>query len=260
MIRVLSLGAGVQSTTMALMAAKGELPMPDCAIFADTQWEPKHVYAHLDWLEGKLPFPVHRVTGGSLKDDTVRRGRADGGRVAAIPWHGLMPNGTRSMGRRQCTNEYKLRPLQRKVVELLGGRPKAGCEMWIGISTDEAGRMKPSRVGYIVNRWPLIDLGMSRNSCIAWMEKNGYPRPPKSSCLGCPFHSDNEWRIIKSGPVDEWEETVAIDKAIRNQPKMKMQQFMHRSCKPLDEVDFSTLEDHGQVNMFNNECEGMCGV
>ena len=37
MLRVISLGAGVQSTTMALMAAHGEIgPMPDCAIFADT--------------------------------------------------------------------------------------------------------------------------------------------------------------------------------------------------------------------------------
>ena len=41
-LRVLSLGAGVQSTTLALMAAHGEIgPMPDCAIFADTGWEPR---------------------------------------------------------------------------------------------------------------------------------------------------------------------------------------------------------------------------
>jgi hypothetical protein len=40
-LRVLSLGAGVQSTTLALLAAHGEVgPMPDCAIFADTRWEP----------------------------------------------------------------------------------------------------------------------------------------------------------------------------------------------------------------------------
>lgn len=48
MLRVLSLGAGVQSTTLALMAAHGEIEPPDCAIFADTQWEPAEVYAHLN--------------------------------------------------------------------------------------------------------------------------------------------------------------------------------------------------------------------
>ena len=47
-LRALSLGAGVQSTTLALMASHGEIgPMPDCAIFADTGWEPQAVYDHL---------------------------------------------------------------------------------------------------------------------------------------------------------------------------------------------------------------------
>ena len=40
MLRVLSLGAGVQSTTLLLMSELGELPLLDAAIFADTQSEP----------------------------------------------------------------------------------------------------------------------------------------------------------------------------------------------------------------------------
>ena len=59
-LRVLSLGAGVQSTTLALMAAHGEIdPMPDCAIFADTGWEPSAMQGHLAWLMSGnvLPFP-----------------------------------------------------------------------------------------------------------------------------------------------------------------------------------------------------------
>ena len=71
-LRCLSLGAGVQSTTMALMAARGELtPMPDIAIFADTGWEPAAVYDHLDWLRSGevLPFPVEIVKKSNLRDD-----------------------------------------------------------------------------------------------------------------------------------------------------------------------------------------------
>ena len=67
MIRVLSLGAGVQSTTLALMAAVGEIERPAAAIFADTQWEPEAVYRHLDWLEALLPYPVLRVTQGNIR-------------------------------------------------------------------------------------------------------------------------------------------------------------------------------------------------
>lgn len=261
-VHILSLGAGVQSTTMALMAAYGEItPMPDCAIFADTGWEPRRVYGHLNWLETLLPFPIHRVSGGNLRQEIIDHAApqfpklSTRKRLAAVPW--FMADG--GMGMRQCTHEYKLRPIQRKVVALLGGRPKGGCTMWVGISTDEAIRMKPSRVQYIVNRWPLIEKGLSRQDCLRWMERHGYPTPPKSSCIGCPFHSDAMWRELKKNP-EEWADAVEVDAAIRNQPKMRRQQFMHRSLVPLNEVDLSTPEDHGQLNMFNNECEGMCGV
>lgn len=239
------------------MAARREIkPMPDCGIFADTQWEPKAVYDWLAWLENQLPFPIYRVTAGNLRAALLSGENSTRQRFAAVPW--FMDEG-RAMGRRQCTKEYKIRPIQRKIVELLGGRPKGGAILWIGISTDEAARMRPSKVQYIVHRWPLIEKGMSRNDCLRWMGRNNFPVPPKSSCIGCPYHSDHQWREIKQRP-EEWAQAVEVDQAIRYQPKFKKEQFMHRSCRPIDEVDFSTDEDRGQLNMFNNECDGMCGV
>lgn len=71
-LRALLLGAGVQSTTLALMAAHGEIgPMPDCAIFADTHWEPKAVYDHLNWLMSPnvLPFPTAGWSHALFYDD-----------------------------------------------------------------------------------------------------------------------------------------------------------------------------------------------
>jgi hypothetical protein len=258
MIRVLSLGAGVQSSTLALMIARQELPPVDCAIFSDTGWEPKAVYEWLNWLETQLLFPVYRVSAGNLREDQIDRSKPTSGRIAAVPWFTLSPKGKEGMGRRQCTNEYKLRPLQRKVVDLLGGkRTKGGCEMLIGISIDEVWRMKPSRVQYIVNKFPLIDIGMTRQACLRWIEERQYPKPPKSSCIGCPFHSDAQWRALTP---EEFADAVEVDRAIRNQPGFRGQQFMHKSLKPLDQVDLSTAEERGQLNMFLNECEGMCGV
>jgi hypothetical protein len=258
-IKVLSLGAGVQSSTLALMIARGELPPVDCAIFADTGWEPKAVYDWLNWLEVQLPFPVVRVSAGNLRADQLSRSNTTGGRFAAVPWFTLSPNGKKGMNRRQCTAEYKLRPLQRKVVELMGGkRPSGGCVMLIGISTDEAWRMKPSRVRYIINKFPLIEIGITRQQCLLWMERNGYPMPPKSSCIGCPFHSDAQWRALTP---QEFADAVEVDRAIRNVGRgMVSQQFMHRSLKPLEDVDFSTPEEKGQLNLFLNDCEGMCGL
>lgn len=260
-MKILSLGAGVQSTTLALMAASGELgDMPDAAIFADTGWEPKHVYDHLDRLEKALPFPLYRVSQGNLRQDIESASNSTGQKFAAIPWFMRMNDGSIAMGRRQCTAEYKLRPIQRKVVELHDGkRPKGGTEMWIGISTDEAIRMKPSRVQYIVNRWPLIERRMNRNDCKRWLERHGWDAP-KSSCIGCPFHSNHHWRELKQNHPDEWADALAVDEIIRNQPKSKNQQFVHRSCVPLVDVDLRSDSEIGQGDLFGNECEGMCGV
>lgn len=264
MIRVLSLGAGVQSTTLALMAAKGEIEPPDCAIFADTGWEPRAVYEHLARLEAALPFPVHRVSAGNLRADTISKNTTtrSAGRFAAIPW--FMENG---MGRRQCTAHYKIEPLTKKMRALIGAVPRqrikpGSAEVWIGISTDEAARMKPSRNRWQTHCWPLIEREMSRWDCLRWLERAGWSAP-KSSCIGCPFHSDAMWRDMRDNAPDEWADAVAVDRIIRDGGSargMQRQQFMHRSCRPLDEVDLSTAEDRGQTNLFNMECEGMCGV
>jgi hypothetical protein len=41
---------------------------------------------------------------------------------------------------------------------------------------------------------------------------------------------------------------------------MRAEEYMHAARIPLDEVDLSTPEERGQSNLFENECEGMCGV
>lgn len=267
MLNVISLGAGVQSSVMALMAARGELtPMPDCAIFADTQWEPEGVYTHLDWLEGELPFPVYRVTAGNIRDDLIAASSPEKTRAASAPF--FTEGG--GMGHRQCTREYKVEPIRKKLRELIGlkfrqrGPKEVAIHQWIGISTDEAVRMKPSRDAWVQNIWPLIDAGMSRQDCLRWFEKEFPERTlAKSACIGCPYHSDAMWRDMKINDPRSFSDAVDFDKEIRRFGtigSMERKQFLHRSCQPLDEVDFRNLEDRGQLNMFNNECEGMCGV
>jgi hypothetical protein len=265
-LTVLSFGAGVQSTTLALMAARGEIPAPDCAIFADTGWEPKAVYDHLDRLEAALPFPLYRVSAGNIRDSIVARRNTTGGRFASVPWFTLDPTGKKGMGRRQCTSEFKLKPIRQKLRELVGAVPRQrlpidSVKVLIGISTDEVSRMKPSRDRWIKNVWPLIDAGMSRQDCVRWMEERQW-KAPKSACIGCPFHSNAMWRELRDLHPAEWVDAVEVDRQLRqgNARGMKAEEYMHAARVPLDEVDLSTPEDRGQSNLFNNECEGMCGV
>lgn len=267
-LRVLSLGAGVQSTTLALMAAQGEIgPMPDCAIFADTGAEPAPVYEHLQWLmsDNVLPFPVHVVNQGNLKTDLMAGRNSTGQRFASIPFHGISPAGKEMMARRQCTAEYKLSPIMRKARELVGAeRPRPGVvEMWIGISLDEVQRMKPARVKYIRNRWPLLELRMRRHECLQWLERNGYPTPPKSACTFCPFRRNTEWRWLRDNDAAGFAEAIEVDDGLRaggRSGRFKSALYLHSSRVPLRDADIRSDEDRGQGNLFINECEGMCGV
>ncbi len=295
-LRVLSLGAGVQSTTMALMAAHGEIgPMPDCAVFADTGWEPRAVYDHLDWLRSPnvLPFPVHIVSGGDLRADLLAG--ACGERWASIPafTRTVTPAGTElpvydendegeavvvgsrivatdqvgiGMIRRQCTGDYKIVPIRRTVRSLLGIAGKRSpavpvAEQWIGISLDEAIRMKPSFEAWQINRWPLIEMGMTRQHCLRWLARHDYPTPPKSACIGCPFHSDDRWRAMRDHDPNAWADAVAVDRAIRTGFRgIRGEVYLHRSAVPLDQADLANETDRGQLDLWPNECEGMCGV
>lgn len=204
-IRVLSLGAGVQSTTLALMACEGQLAKPDGAIFADTGWEPGAVYEHLVRLAGELEranIPLHRVSKGNLRKDSINPEH----RYASVPYFVRNPDGSEGMGRRQCTSEYKLAPINRKVRELLGASapdfrrvPKGQvAEQWIGFSTDEIHRVSDKNgVSYLRPRYPLLELGMSRKDCYRFLAARGWGSTVKSACVGCPFHGNAQWRDLR---------------------------------------------------------------
>lgn len=267
-LRVLSLGAGVQSTAMALMAAHGELgPMPDCAIFADTGWEPTPVYDHLRWLMSAnvLPFPVYiaRRPGRDLGDHAIALASGDLPREGSVPPPFFVKNPA-GMFPKQCSGEFKRDVIAREARRLLGDRFRQGehaqVEFWLGISTDEMQRMKDARKKWQVNRFPLIEARMSRRDCLAWLRRNDYPEAPKSACIFCPFHRDDQWRELLKG--QDRERLIAFDRAIRpGFHGMKGQAFLHRQRVPIEEVDLSTPVDRGQTEFgFLQECEGMCNT
>tara|TARA_R100000655_G_scaffold1112_2_gene4497 strand:- start:182 stop:982 length:801 start_codon:yes stop_codon:yes gene_type:complete len=263
-LRILSLGAGVQSSTLALMIEKGEVPMVDAAIFSDTMSEPKAVYDWLKWLKTKLSYPVYIVKKGDLKKDTIQT-LADYHQFSLIPVYTKNKiTGKAGLSRRQCTNHYKIIPVNKKVRELLGlqkgerVKKDVHVQMLMGISKDETFRMKINPKKYITNIYPLVERDFRRIHCVEWMEKNNYPKPPRSACTFCPFHNNEEWKLVKENK-QEWDEVVELDNFIRNKSKNKDEElFLHNSKKPIDEIDFDEKTD--QLDLFTNECEGMCGV
>lgn len=281
----ISLGAGVQSTVLYLMAARGMItPMPYAAIFADTQWEPTHVYQHLAWLESlHLPIPIHRITAGNLFENTWLGRRVAGkGHTAFtdVPTVVIDESGNPGMRQRQCTTNYKVTPIIRHIRRTLGrktstrGHNPPFAVQWIGITPDEWMRAKDSRNPWVHNAHPLIDAAMSRHDCVEWF-RHHYPNQPlaKSSCVGCPYHSNRDWLRLYRDDPQRMQQAVELDRRLREPDRIAAEtngkpQYLHPSGKPLQEVlDYLDEQDRLQLklfdddaNLFAQECDGHCGV
>lgn len=324
-LRLQSTGAGVQSTAMALLIAAGEIPPIDGAIFADTGWEPRAVYDHLERMEREIyrpaGIPLYRVSNGSIRSDALDPEH----RFASMPMFVRNPDvtvpkfvapcpagcdwsvwlehqaayddgetdepagdepadcgschnnggiyedqvvpGGGGMVRRQCTSEYKLKPIKRKVRELLGYQHPTPVprgvfvEQLVGISTDEVHRAKDSGIRYSRNTFPLLDLGLSRRDCLRVLHAAGWETTPKSACIGCPFHGNAQWRRMRDEQPDEFADAVDFDRSIRGGSaranatgkNLRGSMFLHRSMVPLDEapIDHVTRAEHaaGQLSI-----------
>ena len=165
---------------------------------------------------------------------------------------------------RQCTNDYKIQPIIQQVRKLLGLKKREKIkkhikvDMLMGISKDEIFRMKPNRMPYITNVYPLIDLNMRRQDCINWFKKYYDKTPPRSACIYCPYKNDKEWIHLKTHNPEEWQQVIEFDKKIRNNSRKKEEEvYVHKSCKPIIEVDLN--KEDNQLDLFDGLCEGYCG-
>lgn len=325
-LSVLSLGAGVQSTTVLMLAADGVLPRIDAAIFADTGWEPRAVYDHLDRLDrevaGPAGIPIHRVSQSNLRDDVLDasgathfasmplfilgpattvpvtavcprcHGDVDERQMCGCDGRGTVPTGdmrpaTRDerfgMLRRQCTKDYKVRPIKTRVREMLGCPhptpiPRGTVvDQWIGISRDEFGRAKDADVAFMRNVFPLIGKGVdadpplvgadglagwTRADCIRYLTDHGFPQTPKSACVGCPYHGNAAWRRMRDDHPDEWADAVEFDAALRassvysDGPRaLRGEAYLHRSRVPLADAPIDRVTPREwtdrQTDMFD---------
>ncbi len=159
--------------------------------------------------------------------------------------------------KRQCTTEWKIRPIRRFIQAELKRRGltlRPGIvESSQGISLDEFRRMRDSDVGYITNAYPLVDLRMSRADCVGWLERKGLATPTKSSCTFCPYRSIASWRQLKRESGADWQEALDVDEAIREK-RPKAELFVHPGRRPLsDAVAIPEDEGASQLEMFEFE-------
>lgn len=268
MKQVISLGGGVQSSVLCLMAAEGLIgPMPEAAVFADTGHEPQAVMDYIDFLSERLPFPLVKVKYRDLGADTLGKVHGVHTSGGSPPLFVRRPNGKQGMLPRQCTRDYKVRPVQMWVKENILGLSRRGrwpkepmVQVWLGITTDEMERMKASGRVACENRFPFIDdVNMSRTDCLTWAARRNLPQPPKSACYFCPYAAPARWAWMKVNDPDSWDRAVEFDHKLREVPRSDGELFLHRACLPLDQVNLPEPDDSDDRS-FLGECDGMCGV
>lgn len=264
--RILNLGAGVQSTTLYLLLAEGRIPPVEHAVFADTGSEPEAVYRHLEWLSSQSGPPICVVRKSDLLSDLTKQ--SDNSRFAQIPLF------TSSGGRlrRQCTKEYKIEPIEKFIrYQVIGLRPRQHIPKDVqivqlyGISRDEKSRASRIYEQYLQRKhwsseFPLLELGWDRSDCQRFLSDRVPHSVPRSACVFCPFHRDEEWQAIRKSPAD-WKVAVDLDRKLRGSriratKGLNDQVYLHRSLVPLEEVDF---QPEVKSVSFESECEGMCG-
>lgn len=271
----LSLGAGVQSSVMLMLAIRGEIELPDHVIFADTGFEPRAVYRHLKWCKrqcDKAGIPLHVV---SAKRN-MREGFEAFEKGEIKHWDERPPfyvinhkmENSRGTLIRQCTRDAKVKPIERKQISLMGHKTArtvvdGEAIIQIGISTDEARRAHPSRVRWIERDYPLIDpLKFSRNDCQSWWEKNHpYVNLPSSSCVICPYKTSKMWLQMKESAPADWQEAVDYDVRIRSSYESRTQQstFVHRDFVPLSDANLNETQ-FGFDLEDEIYCAGGCGL
>ena len=203
-MKALSFGGGVQTTALITLIARKELLTPDVIAFSDTGCEWPETYDFLERytkpLLRKLAIPFVTVRHAKPLMEYYRQYRA-------IP----------QAFQRSCTDNFKVRPLAKEFKKL------GIIEEWIGFSEEEQGRAKrkterPIRKN-IIAKFPLIDLGLNRADCASEIERFGWPVPPKSACICCPFQHPSRIAELSRAHPDLFEQVAQMeDKAIERKP------------------------------------------
>jgi hypothetical protein len=263
----ISYGGGVQSTAMIVLAIQGKIKA-DVALFSNVGEDSEHP-ATLDYVRNiAIPwaashgFPVYEIIPYRRGEPTtiVQEIMRPGSGRDIIPVYG----DTGKPMSRTCTSDFKVKNLG-KYLKQLGASKNNPAHVLIGISVDEIERANRGKnEPYEIREYPLLDLGLFRDDCMAIIESAGLPVPPKSSCFFCPFHKKQVWSELRRDHPDLFQKAQDLEDYmnVRNKERGRNPVYLTRSKKRLsdaigeaqNELDFGS--DMGEFGCD----EGVCFV
>lgn len=262
-MKILSCGAGMQSTALCLMSCENAqngvlyplVSIYDAVIFCDLCAEPPWVYAQVDFLarackESGIPF--YKLTTdlyGSFMNNF------GSGRVTSIPFWSIGQNGKKAIMRRHCTIDFKIIAVQKFVrYKLLGYRPRqrlrpedrGAHELHIGFSAEEQQRVFDSYSPMFVNKFPLVEMGLTRQDNYSYCLERWGLDTKASACMFCPYHRNYFFDYMRANHPGQYDRLVAFDAKLEaEQPNTMIESrlFISRSRKRINELTAADCTD-----------------
>lgn len=267
-MKILSFGAGMQSTALALMACENSqaakppfplVPVYDEVVFCDLGFEPPWVLRQMKFTQracerAGIPF---RVLDAPLYKDFVENFGER--RTISIPWWTLGNDGHKSKMPRNCTIDYKVNLISKHIRwDLLGykkgqrlrAEDRKAHEMHMGFSAEEIRRCKESPNPMLVNKFPLVEMGLTRADNYAYIKDVWGLDTKASACCFCPFHQNYFYHYLKANLPETYKKLVDVDNLLKDKnpkPPMNSDLFISRSRKRLAEL---TEEDCADAQCF----------
>lgn len=271
-MKILSFGAGMQSTALALMSCQNAtaetpvfplVPVYDDVIFCDLGMEPPWVMKQVEFTrraceEAGIHFTVLK---SPLHEDFMQNFGER--RTISIPWWTVKEDGHKSRMPRNCTLDYKVNVISKYVRwELLGYKKgqrlreedKKAHEMHMGFSYEEKRRCKESPNPMFINRFPLVDMQLVRADNYAYIRDVWGLETKASACTFCPFHRNYFFQYLKENEQEEYRRLIEVDELLRvknPKPPMDSDLFISRSRKRIADLSPEECNDA--------ECFNYCG-
>lgn len=253
---ILSCGAGMQSTALALMSCEVRMgkrkyplvPIYDAVIYCDLGKEPPWVYEQVEFIKRAcdncgIPFYILDTP---LYDDYVENFGKN--RVSSIPFWSVGPEGKKGKMLRLCTIDHKISAIQKFCRrELLGYRPYQRTrkedikahQMHIGFSKEESHRKTENKHPMYINKFPLIEMGLTRADNYKYIKEVWGLDTKASACNICPFHRNYFFKNLKENHPEDYKDVVFMDKLLEEkQPFTKIQSklYISRSRKRIQDL------------------------
>lgn len=262
-MKILSCGAGMQSTAIALMSCENKLteqgnfpngkihpkiPIYDAIIFCDLELEPSWVYSQVNFIKSACEWagiPFYVLENALYTDYMNNFGNS---RVVSIPFWTVDKNDKKGKMMRTCTLDYKINLMQKFIRQELLGYKKGqrtkpndekAHEMHLGFSKEEKRRCKENPHRMFVNKFPLCEVGLTRADNYTYIKDIWGLETRASACCFCPFHTNYFFNYLKINSKYEYEKTVAFDKLLEDQQpntKIRSKLFISKSRKRIEDL------------------------